>query len=603
MNTDQIKSILNEVIEEQHPVEETLNDLSNLEQHVAKPSWSTDRAVSLFNTIYGSLKHHQKQQFTNLRKDLVAQHETESEELTQIREHIQETVEEEVLSEISRTPAIQRGVAKQHQSTRDTLAKRLLQAADTVREEIKLAECDFESLSDAVDENDKETVRAELESFAAHLRVKGWHSDDLDKLPSRMEKKDDELDFLEKVESRDKVQFRFQVFLPMLQVNMKQDLSEYTVFPAGNLTFDDLENSDIVRERHSDYVDIEGITDLLDSTTSITFTVSAFEQREAKAAAKDTVATFLDTCSVIHQTAYLEDPQFEDKFEYIVWRSDNQSLPLLSWSRETHRKADLETEQLDILNEYLNADTNDSLLAKRFMRAKHFHRKGNISDRNLDSVINYIACLETISSQEYSNTTEIIENSFVLGRIPASNQDRAKELFETLYHIRNTALHSGRVSNIDKSKLNGVKSILTTMINEMKEAIENGSSDFSEYYSYVNHEIDQNFDDLSSQIESNGLRFNEEYSFTGEVFQEDGTCSGFVEGDVTFFQDGRYVRATCKLDVIEFADVTRSSDDILQLVAEIDGVEVEFDKMAGYQLLSTDVEELTFGGFEISSSD
>jgi hypothetical protein len=286
-----------------------------------------------------------------------------------------------------------------------------------------------------------------------------------------------------------------------------------------------------------------------------------------------------------------------------MWRSDHESLPGLSWSKEPHREADMGRKQLDVIKESLIAGEEDSLLAKRFDRAKHFHRKGNISDRNLDSVINYIACLETISSREYSNTTEIIENALMFGRIPSSNQDWAKELFETLYDIRNAALHSGQVLDIDESKLNGAKRVLSSMIYEMKVAIENGSSDFSEYYSYVDNRIDQRLDELVTEVESNGLKFNQEYSFTGDVFQQDGTQSGSVDGDVTFIKDGRYARAICELDEIEFADVTRSSSDILQLVAEIDGVEVEFEKISGSHLLSTNVEELTFGGFEIGSSN
>jgi len=290
-------------------------------------------------------------------------------------------------------------------------------------------------------------------------------------------------------------------------------------------------------------------------------------------------------------------------FEYIVWRSDQESRPGLSWSREPRREANLEEAQLNAINESITAGAEDSLLAKRFARAKHFHRRGNISGRNLDSVINYIACLETTSSQEYTNTTEIIENALVLGRVPANNQDRARGLFEELYDIRNAALHSGRVLEIDELKLNGAKSILSSIMFEMKEAIENGSSNFLEYHEYVNDEIDQRFDELRTRLWANGLELDEEYSFTGDVFQQDGTRSGTVDGDVTFIQDGRYVRAIFILDEIEFADVTRSSSDILQLIAEIDGVEVEFDEMPGYRLLSTDVEELTFGGFEISCSD
>jgi len=178
MDTDRIQLLLRDVIKEEHPVEETLSDLSNLEQHVSKPSWSTGKAVDLFGRIYGSLKHHQKQPFSDLRIDLVDQHETESEEYAQFREDVAETVEDEVLSEIMRTQAIQRGVAKQHQSTRDTLATRLCEAVSTIREEIAFPECDFQALSDGVDDDDEPTVRGELESLAAHLRIKGWHSDD-----------------------------------------------------------------------------------------------------------------------------------------------------------------------------------------------------------------------------------------------------------------------------------------------------------------------------------------------------------------------------------------------------------------------------------------
>lgn len=526
MDTDRIKLLLRDVIEEEHPVEETLSDLSNLEQHISKPSWNTRKAVELFDRIYGSLKHHQKQPFSDLRKDLVDHHETESAEIAQLREDVGETVEDSVLSEISRTPAIQRGVAKQHQSTRDTLATRLHEAANTIREEIEFPECDFQTLSDGIDDEDEQTVRGELESLAAHLRIKGWHLDDLEQFPSRIARHDDGLEFLEEVATRDEIEFRFQVFLPMVQAEKKQDLHEYTIYPPESLTFDDLENSELVRERHPDFGDIERITDLLESTTSLEFTVSAYEQRGARAAAKNTVAVFLDTCSVISQTAHLEDPQFEEMFEYIVWRSDHESLPGLSWSREPHREANLEEEHLDAIDESLIAGAEDSLLAKRFARAKHFHRRGNISDRTLDSVINYIACLETTSSQEYTNTTEIIENALVLGRVPASNQDRARELFEELYDIRNAALHSGRVLKIDKSRVNGAKSVLSSIIFDMKTAIENGSSDFSEYYVYIDNEIDQRFDELRTRLESNGLEFDEKYSFTGDVFQRDDTRSG-----------------------------------------------------------------------------
>lgn len=55
----------------------------------------------------------------------------------------------------------------------------------------------------------------------------------------------------------------------------------------------------------------------------------------------------------------------------------------------------------------------------------------------------------------------------------------------------------------------------------------------------------------------------------------------------------------CNFDDIEFADVSRSSDDVLQLVAETQGVEIEFGKMPGRRLLMDDVDELEFGVFEI----
>jgi len=72
----------------------------------------------------------------------------------------------------------------------------------------------------------------------------------------------------------------------MVQAEEKQKLHEYTIYPEESLTFDDLENSELVRERHPDFVDIERITDLPESTTCLEFTVSAYEQRGARAAAK-----------------------------------------------------------------------------------------------------------------------------------------------------------------------------------------------------------------------------------------------------------------------------------------------------------------------------
>jgi hypothetical protein len=599
MDTSQLSSLLEEELEEEHSFESKINNIEALEKHISKPTWKTDKAVDLFGRIYRSLKHHQKQQFSDLRKVLVSYHETEGEYIDQCRDEIADTVDDSVATEIDQTPAIRRGIAKKNQNTRDCIETKLRDAIKDLRDDIEAPACDFQRLEEGMGRDDKQTVRSELGNLTVNLRMKGWYSEDLDNLPRKIRRANDPQEQLRNIYRRDELEFRFLIFLPMVEVTNERQLNKFTVYPPGTLDFDDLENSEIVRENHPDMGDIERITDLLSNVTPIKFAVTAFEQKGATEKAKMAVSRFLDASSAVHQIAYLNDPQFDGKFQYIIWRSDEQTLPVLSWSRETRRPASLADDQLDVIEESLDASDKESLLGTRYDRAQHFLRRGNISDRDLDTVIYYIACLETTASQEYSNTTNIIKNALLLGRVPASSHQHTRDLLSTLYDVRNAALHSGRISEIENSKLNGVRGLLFSIIYEMKDAIEDGKTDFSGFYDYVDSEINSTFDELRDAVESNGLTFEQEYSFSGEVFQQDGTRIANVAGDLRFVQDGRYVIAVCNFDDIEFADVSRSPDDVLQLVAETQGLEIKFGKMPGHRLLMDDIDKLEFGVFEI----
>jgi hypothetical protein len=275
--------------------------------------------------------------------------------------------------------------------------------------------------------------------------------------------------------------------------------------------------------------------------------VEAYFAYGANEIAFEKLGTFLDALSYADSLSNIEAPQYRDKLKYIRWsESAYQMSKSTGMTRETSERV-VFPDQISsrLVDDALPTLSDDSPLVEFYSRGIHLYRKGNTGSRNIDKIIYYAACLETIASTDTASRGEKIENMITVGKL--WDTDETRDILDSVFEARNDALHAGlEQPNLD-AEVDAMRHSLKAALYELSQCIQDSEArTIPEFIEYVDDKVSEEHKQQVEDLEQVGIELNTTYPFETETLIHEDHNDQEVEvrfsGKMTFnYSNGRLV--------------------------------------------------------------
>jgi hypothetical protein len=552
------------------PTEFTTKQIDQLENQVTADQWSSKKVLDDFEALYSDLKNQQRNHITDARQPLIELREKERDQRKNIRQALS-TALSGSLDPISVTvnEFINVCLSQLNQDERQQVQEQMKDGLSDLRVGLYEDSFDADTFRRIYwDDGEDELEETFLELYQ-YLRQRGWHRRDLHDIGHRIgifhEDFDQLFEWIADLANRKRNERTYVFFVSGLQVleEIHRDDYIYAIAPSGELQVDDLVDIypyDDINEL--DLHEMPGpeneptIAEMLEEKTLIAFPIEAYGTYGGRDRALERLSEILDLFSYSHSTSQVQEPHFRDKAKYLVWRDNGESRCTPASVTESGWEATLfEWDIHRIFEKLVPASQHDSPLSTKLARGLHFFRKGNNTRRDIDTIIYYIACLETITRVGRVYRDEVIEKGLLLGKVRESDMETFRKALQRIYEFRNEALHAGLRQVDTRGEVDLMRGILKTALEELAEAINEESVDsIPEFLSYFRAKKQATYEDWLAKIDGDGFEVDRAYAFTGTMYNVEDDVKGDVTGEVEFVEDGQFITPTVTIDDLDKAE-------------------------------------------------
>ncbi|WP_117592802.1 HEPN domain-containing protein [Haloprofundus halophilus] len=535
----------------------TTEQISQLENRLTTMQWSSKQVLDDFEALYSDLSQQQRSHIKDVRPPLIELRQRERNQRKNIRQALDASLDDS-LNPISFTvnEFINVCLTQINHSTRVQLKDQLESALGELKQQMYRGSFDADTFRDPYQTGTKDTLEEEFLQLYEYLVQRGWHRRDLYNLNHTIgyfyEDFDDVFSWIADFANQERAERTYVFFVSGLQVldPVYRDDFVYAIVPPGELEVDDL--IDIYPYDDIDDLDLYDRTSpgdeltvakMLEEKTLIAFPIHAFGTYDGRDRALERLSEILDLFSYSHTLSQVEEPHFNEKAKYLVWRDNGESHCAPSSVSEHGSTATIFEWDIDrIFDILVPASQHESPLSIKLKRGLHFFRKGNNSRRDIDTIIFYIACLETIVGVGHVYRDEAIEKGLLLGKVRDSDLETFREALQRIYELRNEALHAGLRQVDTRGEVDVMRGVLKTALQEIAEAInEDGVTSMSALLTYFRAKKQAAYEGWIDKLESDGFEVDTVYSFTGTMYNGEGALKGDVSGNIEFAEDGQFI--------------------------------------------------------------
>jgi hypothetical protein len=535
----------------------TTEQIDQLENQVAADQWSSKRVLDGFETLYSDLTKQQRRNIKDVRQPLIELRQKERDQRKDIRQAL-DTALSSSLDPVSVTvnEFINVCLSQLNQDGRRQAQEQLEESLDDLRQDLYADSFDADTFRRLYRDGDKEGLEAAFLNLYQYMRQRDWHRRDLHDLGNRIgllyEDFDEIFEWIADLADQERTERTYVFFVSGLQIleEVHRDDYVYAIVPPGELQLNDLIN--IYPYDDVDELDIHEmpgpddeptVSEQLEEKTLIAFPIEAFATYGGRERALERLSEILDLFSYSHSISQVQEPHFQEKAKYLVWHDNGESRSTPASVTESGWEATLFEWDIDrIFEKLVPASHHDSPLSTKLTRGLHFFRKGNNSRRDIDTIIYYIACLETITGVGRVYRDEVIEKGLLLGKVRESDMETFREALERIYQFRNEALHAGLRQVDTRGEVDMMRGMLKRALEEMAEAInEEGVESMPEFLSYFRTKKQATYEEWLDKIEEDGFEVDTAYSFTGTMYNAEDDVKGDVGGEIEFMEDGQFI--------------------------------------------------------------
>jgi hypothetical protein len=587
----------------------TTDQIDELENRVTADQWSSKQVLDDFEALYSDLSDQQRSHISDARQPLIELREKERNQRKNIRQALN-TALSRSLDPVSITvnEFINVCLSQINQDERRRVQEQLEDALVDLRRGLYEDSFDADTFRRLYRDSDEDELEETFLELYQYLRQRGWHRRDLHDIGHRIglfhEDFDELFEWIADLADQERTERTYVFFVSGLQPleEVHRDDYLYAILPPGELQVDDL--IDIYPYDDIDELELHEmpgpedkptIAEMLEEKTLIAFPIEAFGTYGGRDRALERLSEILDLFSYSHSISQVREPHFQEKAKYLVWHDNGEPRCTPASVSEHGWEATLFEWDIDrIFEKLVPASQHDSPLSTKLTRGLHFFRKGNNSRRDIDTIIYYIACLETITGVGRVYRDEVIEKGLLLGKVRESDMETFREALQRIYEFRNEALHAGLRQVDTRGEVDVMRGMLKRALEEMAEAInEEGVESMPEFLSYFQAKKRATYEDWLDKIEQDGFEVNTAYSFTGTMYNAEDDMKGEVDGEIEFVEDGQFITPTVTIEELDKAENFEFGEG-LAIEATVEGKTVRIDSIRENSLTVMSINQGSF---------
>lgn len=564
------------------------------------------------------------------RRTILKQIEAESTEQEDLKKTLRSELSTGQAKIIDRHPGqdfVQRSVAVANHSKRNTIRDDFLNALDELRSQALISNFKPKDAKTTFQDGSHKEVRKYAKEFAWYLETKGWDQDDIKNVGKQFSKTDEPLhEFIVDVSTQSTHTYQVITFVESVSLTGESksfDDDSWTIYPAGTLNVSQLPSAQALSKPQ-----IEGF---IEDYCSIKLTVSAYGVEGADKKAAERVAEFLDGCSFVTDGDLIE-PQHRNRWPRILWNlKTGKEHSKISFSN--HLPATLDPDHLDKVVDILSlasigpghgtglqlstttagaasaalqTDTqrNKQPLSQRLARGLHFYRRSTLPTPNIDTVINQIACLETLASQGKSRRNSIINRSMTLSGVHDAHEDEYIAAVKELYMLRNAALHSGFLGSSSWPRIEWAQNKTQTHLRHILSVIDwyvdmGSNGNIEDLTTRQNRFLDCRYQAIHWELEQDDISTGTNYQLQGQIFTSEKDHFADITGTIRVTDvPERSIKVVCDCQIENRSRPAISGRTRLRLHVNFDGVTWVLEKSNPWPLVTENQPTLEFNDFE-----
>jgi hypothetical protein len=570
--------------------------ISRIRNRLLDGRWSTREVLRILNNLYNELSGSEREIIKTGKQDLEQLRKEEKNEKKKIRRAFSAINDETPPTSIPGYSNFAKSyIFKKKYNQRKEVADELLNSLTNLESAFTDSSFDTSTLEYAVENDDEELALEELGSLYQHLLRKGWHNRDIFESLARGMWSGNFLEQVNEVVNKSREEATFVCYVSGIYLEHPLKVNSYVkrIIPSEDLSIDRLGEEYPYGKNEFNYVQPD-VQKLLDDEEvgAVIIEIEQYGQFGATETAKEKLSTVLDAFSFAETRGDLEDPHLVDWFQYTSWRpTDEEASLTMGKTRESSDRAVIPDFRINELENTifpaLELDSNTNNLADVFERGLHQFRRGNTTNRQINKIIEYISCLETIADPGNTQGDERIENIQIVGGL----QDHLEtDRIRSALRARNDAVHSG----ISRSDLEievrlfraALRSALLRLANF---ALERDGGTVQDFVEHCERKNDDRREKRLKQLSAANIPRNEKIDFTTDLRVDQGddredmvvTMSGHIQ-----FKSSEKSLIT-KLTVLEAnADseghFTRLHFPELEIQTEYGGISIQLNGLPGW---------------------
>jgi hypothetical protein len=445
---------------------------------------------------------------------------------------------------------VQRAAAVGDQTKRNRLRDEYVDKLNDLRQRLLSSSFNHTKAS-TVFNGSRDDVRKYAASFAWHLETRGWNREDIEEVGESFAKTSDPLDdFIRTVSQQQQHTFRVLTFIESISLTggaQSFPNGRWTLYPRDSLNLNHFPSSRTLTDPTNQH--------FIQNYAAIDFEVKAFGKREADKKAAERIAELLDASALREPNKDLIEPRHRNRWPRVVWDIDagteHSQLSLSNHLSATFDPSDI----VDIAELLTLAGTgpahgtgvqlssttagaaaaaqvgsgqSSTPLQRCFARGLHFYRRGMLPGPSIDTIIDQIACLETLVSEGRSWRDTIISKSLILAGTHETRKEDTTTALQELYVLRNTALHSGYLAATSQPRIDWAQTKsrvhLARILSNMASYLDDRQgSDLSALLAYQGRYLACRYRALHWALSNDGVTLDTDYQLTGALRKQDGT--------------------------------------------------------------------------------
>ena len=601
IDDEEIIAIFREAFNQTTESDDLINLIQVAEQSVAGNYWRSKSAVTALERLDRNLdssRHGSIATEKNELQKLYEREKTQQKELYKKTESILAGDASRIINSEYSSNFIRRSVAKRNEQARCVTSSNILSALSQLRSGLRTSTFDLSRRHTVLSSQDVQSIREYAEELRLYLISKGWHRDDIERIPRRMSNKSQSLpEQISEFATRGENTYRYLFFISSVRIdsNNPVDLAKDTViYPAGYL-----KPSDLHKIKQTTPYDYGQICKLLYQNTSIAVTVTGYARSQATQRATEQLCEVLDSCSFGKPNSSLKLPQYIDQVDRIRWNIDLDSGPLHGSSQRSFRPAILSEDTERFVQEIHSLTTESGELPERLLRSVRLFRYLNQTGPMTRSIVEQIACLESLISQGNSNQEYIVETAILLAEITDKDHPQVESYLELLYEKRNAILHSGDLAikspeEIERAQDTIRLSVLYPIIGRMVQFIQEGKgATMDSFQRHVDREVKRRLVSVSSKIYRDGLFPDNNFRLEGTFVNEKGDKITDGRGNLRVERHGQHFVIICNCRLDSQLSNPISSQDSIWLNASVNGTDIVIGPKAGVEIMFGEFADFT----------